>query len=134
MTRQKSFVAFVHFKNREHSSSSTKQGRVVLKPATQLLIMQNDEGHALGREDFLIIQGGSKGCIYFFRHRALGPECDLDRYHLLKYVYWHPYDHKYHLEKCFCQYNQSITQNRKKIPFRKICKLLGTNSSAQIMS
>ena len=48
MTRQEFFVASVHFKHREHSSSSTK-------PATQLLIMQNHEGHARVREDCLII-------------------------------------------------------------------------------
>ena len=51
MTRQEFFVPSEYFKHCEHSSSSTKQ----VKPATQLHIMQNYEGHAWSREDCLYI-------------------------------------------------------------------------------
>ena len=51
--KQAGILRSVHFKHREHSSSSTKQVNRVefCRAATQLLIMQNHEGHARGRED-----------------------------------------------------------------------------------
>ena len=63
MTRQEFFVPSGYFKHCEHSSSSTK-------PATQLLIMQNHEGHARGREDCLIISFAFKANYQGSRHEG----------------------------------------------------------------